>query len=411
MRQSPTNLSRLGACALLAAAAFGLTAAPPASAQDSTAPAAPASHNVYSAGGQVRPAGPVEGDFIAAGGRVVLDQPVRGDAALAGGSVDVRAPVGDDLRAVGGDVRIDSTVGGELFVTGGNVTLAGAARVTQGAKVYGGAITMDGRVDGPLEAGAQKISLNGQIGGDARLTAEQIELGPDARIAGALHYASGTELKKAAGATVVGAITREERAAGEPTVVRQRQWGGATGTLGAAVLGFLALLACATVFMLVVPDSSVRAADTVKTSPGLSLALGFGALVALPVLAVLLFITVLGIPLGLTLLALYPVLLLAGYLVGVLCIARLAQPALRKEAPATFGWQIGFFALALLLVSLIGRVPVAGTLVLAVITVMGTGASVLMLYRRRQNGPGSALSPSQAAPMTALTGSARAPGT
>lgn len=344
------------------------------------------SGNVYSAGGQVRPEAAVEGDFVAAGARVIVDQPVRGDATLVGGSVDVRAPVGDDLRVAGGDVSVESTVGGELFATGGNITLARAARVARAAKAYGGAITIDGKVDGPLDASAQKITLNGEVGGDARLVAEQIELGPAARIAGALSYTSGSELKKADGATIGGAVTREQRAANERGERAERRWQGGrrVTSWGASVLGFFALLACATVFMLVFPVFSQRAADTVKSSPGLALAIGFGALVAVPVLAVLLFITVLGIPLGLTVLALYPVLLLVGYLVGVLFIARLAQAAMRKDQPATFGWRVGFFALALLLVMLVGRVPFVGALALGLVAVAGIGASVLDLYRRRQ---------------------------
>jgi cytoskeletal protein CcmA (bactofilin family) len=401
-QQRTTIVSRLGACALVVAGLLGPAPVLQAWAQGGTAGVTRGEHNVYAAGGQVRPAAPVEGDYVAAGGRVILDQPVRGDAALAGGSVDVRAPVGDDLRAVGGDINIESTVGGELFVTGGNLTLARAARVTRSATLYGGSITLDGRIDGPLQASAGKITVNGQVGGDATLAAEQIELGPEARIAGALRYTSASELKQAPGATVVGTITHEQRAAGQAPAPAQQRWHGGSRSVGGSVLGYLALLACAAVFMLVAPGFSADAADTMKASPGMALALGFGALVAVPVLAVLLFVTVLGIPLGLTVLALYPVLLLVGYLVGVLCIARLAQVALRKDAPPTFGWRIGFFALALLMVTVAGRVPVVGWLLLCAVTVMGTGACLLDLYRRRQGGapPAPAQAP-QGTPATA----------
>ena len=93
--------------------------------------------------------------------------------------------------------------------TGGNVTVGRAARVGHGARLYGGSVTLDGKIDGGLDVGAQKITINGEVAGDARLAGEQIELGPTARIGGALSYLSGTELKRAEGATVAGAITRE----------------------------------------------------------------------------------------------------------------------------------------------------------------------------------------------------------
>lgn len=394
---------RCAALALAAAALLAL-ATPPVAAQapqSDTATAAPASRNVYSAGGQVRPAAAVEGDFVAVGGRVILDQPVKGDATLAGGSVDLRAPVGDDVRAAGGDVSIESTVGGELFASGGNVTLTKSARVAQAARVYGANVTIDGNIDGALDAGAQKITLNGQVGGNARLVAQQIELGPTARITGALSYSSGSELKKAEGAVIGGAITREERAIGPRGERRDREWHREwSGPRWAgSVFMFLALLAFGAVFLLVLPVFAGGASDALKSSPALALALGFGTLVAVPVLAVLLFITLLGIPLGIAVLALYPVLLLTGYAVGVLALGRLAQVATRLDYPASYAKSLGFFALALLVVMVLSRLPFVGGLFVGAVTVLGMGACVLELYRRRKGGPGAPVAPLPAVPV------------
>jgi len=345
------------------------------------------SRNVYSAGGTVRPSAPVEGDFFGVGGRVIVDQPVKGDATLAGGSVDVRAPVGDDLRAAGGDVSVESSVGGELHAAGGSITLTPAAQVAQGATLYGGSVVVDGKVAGALKASAQKIVLNGEVGGDARLLAEQIELGPRARIAGALSYAVATELKKAEGATISGTVTRDERRDAKADRERHKEMHfEGPGWIG-SLFAFFGLLACAAVFLLVFPVFSAQAQESVGTSPWLSLAVGFGTLLGVPVLAVLLFITLLGIPLGIAVFALYPVLLLVGYVVGVLFIARRAQAALRPGVPESFALRIGFFALALLLVMLLSRLPFVGALVLFLVTLAGIGACVLELYRRRLSLP------------------------
>jgi uncharacterized membrane protein YccF (DUF307 family) len=107
---------------------------------------------------------------------------------------------------------------------------------------------------------------------------------------------------------------------------------------------------------------------------------------------VLLFITLLGIPLGIALLALYPLLLLGGYVVGVHFIARRAQAALRPaEATPSQAMTLGFFALALLLVTLLGRLPFVGGLVMAVIALLGIGACLLEIHRRRQIGAAAPL--------------------
>lgn len=170
--------------------------APDALKPTATSPPPFSSRNVYLAGGNVRPGALVEGDLMAVGGKIVVDRGVTGDATLAAGSVEVLAAVGDDMRVVGGDVNISSTVGGELFATGGNVTLSRAARIGHGASLFGGVITIDGIVEGPLEIQAQKVIINGPVSGGADLSASEIELGQNAKIGGALNYNTPGEMRR-----------------------------------------------------------------------------------------------------------------------------------------------------------------------------------------------------------------------
>jgi cytoskeletal protein CcmA (bactofilin family) len=371
---------------------------------NTTTPIFPIGGNIYATGGSVHPTAAVDGDFVAAGGRVVVDQPVKGDATLAGGSITVRSPIGDDVRAAGGDVRIESVVSGEVFAAAGSITLTKDARVAHAATLYAGSVTVDGKIDGPLKIGAQKILLNGEVLGDVHLNAEQIELGPNTKINGSLHYPASADLKKADGAIISGTITRampEEY----PSRNRQnREWHRGMQGYGpmwaGSVFTFFALLACATVLQLVFPVFWMQAADIVKTSPGQAIALGLGSLLVLPLLAALLFITILGIPLGIVVMMLYPGLLLVGYLIGIFFIAQRAQLAIRKDTPISFPVAIGIYALTLLAVMLLVRLPFIGPLALIIITILGTGACVIEMNRRRKTGlpaSGQTFRPSTAA--------------
>lgn len=350
-----------------------------------------ASQNVYSAGSHVRPKVVIDGDFVAAGGRVIIDQPVKKDLILAGCSIDIRAAVGDDVRVAGCDISAENSIAGELVAAGGSITLTNTARVASTASLFGGTVIIDGRVDGPLTVGAQKLVVNGEVNNDARLRAEEIEIGPTGKITGTVSYASPNEIKLMDGATIGGTVTRED----EPRTMRgrnmnreMRDWHAQRGSGGqtwfGSVFTYLALLACASVFFLVFPVFSAKASDTVRTSPWTALALGFSALVGVPVLAVLLFVTILGIPMGIILLALYPVLLLMGYVVSVLFVAQRAEIAMRKNTPPSFVTTIGFFALALLLMMLLGRIPFVGGLAVFIIVIIGVGASMIEMYSRRQ---------------------------
>jgi cytoskeletal protein CcmA (bactofilin family) len=375
------QLAALALCAAVTAMAY---------AQGQPSASFETERHVYTAGGQVRPARPVPGDYVAAGGRIVIDQRIGGDAMLVGGSIDVRAPIGDDLRAAGGDVNVDGTVGGELFAAGANITLARGAVIARSARIHGANISVEGRIEGGLKGSADKVTINGEVRGDVDVAAEQVELGPAAKIGGALRYSSAAELKRAEGATVGGAVTRDESRRSNPgrhdderRMHGERRVGGWVGGL----LSYLGLLACGALLLLVAPVFSSEAPDRIRAMPWVSLGIGFATVIAAPVLAVLLFVTLLGIPLGFIVLALYPVLMLGGFLVGTLFIARLMPGALRQQAPAGFKSVIGYFALALLMVLLLARVPLAGGILLAFVTFAGIGACAVELYGRRKAAP------------------------
>lgn len=357
------------------------------------------SRNVYSADAVVHPLATVEGDFVAIGGRVVLDQYVKGDAMLAAGAVAVRAPVGEDLRIAGADVSVESAVGGELFVTAASISIAKTAKIAGLANLMGGAVVIDGDIAGPLNVRAKSIVLNSVINGDARLIADQIELGPQAKITGTLRYRVSGEMNKDEAAIVGGAILRDKSGLldvrGSESEGGNGRWFSHMGSNGSMRVGlgltYFALLACAAFFLLAFPGFFGRASVRLGGTPGPALLAGIVTALGLPMLAALLFVTILGIPLGLLLLACYPFVLLIGYVVGVFFIARRAQAALLRKSPGTFWVSMVFFALALLLIMLLRLLPFVGPVIVVLLTIAGIGSGALELFSSRRSGAGPAL--------------------
>jgi uncharacterized membrane protein len=144
----------------------------------------------------------------------------------------------------------------------------------------------------------------------------------------------------------------------------------------------LGLIAAAAVFILLFPNATKAAQQEVGTSPWKSLGLGAAMLFTLPPIAILLMITVIGIPLALALLALYPVLLLIGYLTTALYIGDRAATALKKDTTNATWTRIGFAALALLALGLVRLIPFVGGLALFAALLFGMGAWMLHLFQR-----------------------------
>src|SRR5690606_11620392 len=109
--------------------------------------------------------------------------------------------------------------------------------------------------------------------------------------------------------------------------------------------------------LLLFPRASAGARASLARHPVRSLLAGFALLFATPPAAVLFMATIIGIPIGLSLLALYPLLLLFGYLCVAFFVSHRASgvrsdPAQASRAPS-FGWQALFLLLALILLQIV----------------------------------------------------------
>jgi cytoskeletal protein CcmA (bactofilin family) len=346
------------------------------------APASTERINQYVFDGSVRIDQAVSGDLIAAGGDVEVRAPVAGDAYVMGGDVRVQARIGESLFATGGNVNVDAPVGRHLRAGGGDLELGTAGRVGGDVTVGGGEVILRGAVDGSVTVGGGQVLIDSVIGGDVDASGGQLRLGPNARVAGSVRYRSGAELTQDPGSQVLGGIQSlgwsdggrpRDAGPGQSDVA----WGIAR-VVGAVLLAFIAALVTAGASQL-----AARLGHHVQDRPGNCLLWGLAIIVGLPLAATLLFITVIGIPLGLAVLVLYPLLLLLGYLAGVLAMAHLMLHAVRPDPPPSTGWRVLAALVAVLLLYLLWRVPVAGALLSGLVGLLGTG-SIVGLFRPRR---------------------------
>jgi cytoskeletal protein CcmA (bactofilin family) len=249
---------------------------------------------------------PVAGDLIAAGRNIEVNAAVSGDAALAGGEVRVAGRVSQDLYAAGGRLAVTGSVSRNTRMAGGQVTIGSGATLEGNLSAMGGEISLEGPVAGSVRAVGGRVYLNGPVGGDVQVRSGEVELGPNARIAGKLRYASDEELRRAPGTQVRGGIERMSSPSGWPipgTVERQVVGRGSwIWTFG--------LMLLAAVLVAALPGFYSRVAATLQGRPGKSLLFGFVTLICMPLTALVFLITLIGVPLALVAIMLYLTLLL-----------------------------------------------------------------------------------------------------
>jgi hypothetical protein len=362
---------------LLATLVFVATIA---AAQTPPATEKPAAGDRFILGGTVRHDTPVDGDLIGIGGDVEVNAAVKGDVVAMGGDVRLRAPVGSDVYVAGGTVTIESSVGGSARVAGGNAEVTGAGSVTGNLSIAGGDVMILGPVKGNVHAAGGNVLIDAEIGGDVSTGAGTLELGPNARIAGKLKH-RGPEIRRHPDAQVAGGIekkeirTRQTRRHVE-TVTRDRSLslGGWLWTLG--LIGLAALLAAA------FPGATKRLGGELRENTGLVFLLGFCALVGLPIFAIMLMVTIIGLPLALIVVLLYFLLLLLGYVAIAVVMGDLALNKYKAEMATQLGWRVGAAVLAMLALAVLGRIPFLGGLVIFAALLAGIGVIMLSLRPR-----------------------------
>jgi len=330
--------------------------------------------NQYLAFGQVVMAGQVTGDLVAAGGNVQITGKVGKDLWVAGGQISVSDSVGDDVRSAGGQVTLSAPIGGDLMCFAGNTEVDSSCKVTGKVTISTGDLTWAGEAGKDLEAYAGVITLKGVVHGNANLSGTDIVVGPGAVIEGDLVYTSAAEAKISPQAVIQGKTDHRlppERAhkpkkhfplSAILKILTFWAW-----SLGSLLLGSL--------LMKLFPGMGQRIEARIRALHWAALA-GFVALSLSPAIILALLLSVLGVPIGLSLLTVVLFALIASIAFAGLTLGRALVELITKKPVAAWFWPM---ALGIFLIQLLGLIPCFGLILKLLVVIVGVGGMYLAL--------------------------------
>jgi cytoskeletal protein CcmA (bactofilin family) len=275
---------------------------------------------------------------------VLLAAAVPASAAQSGGSDQAVVVITGDVVVARGDA-VDAVV-----VVNGDVRIAG--RVDGSVVVVNGTTTVSGTIDGDLVtlAGPAHLLRGARVDGDLQYGDEKPVVAP--------------------GATVTGDVKHEG-------------WNDAAGVF--ALVGAFALWLAVTVSTLVLGllllVAAPQAADAVmrhaREQPWFAVGIGLAVLVALPLVGLIAAVTLVGLPLGIALLAAMVPLWAVGYVTSAWLLGRrLVGPPRHRFVAYFAGWGI---------LRVLALIPFLGFLVAFAATVVGVGALGLALGGARRD--------------------------
>lgn len=333
--------------------------------------------NTYLAGISIVSTAPVVGDLSAVGGSIVTTAPVTGDELLLAGSVSSRASVTGDLRAVGGSVTTGGSVLGDLVALG--YAVYDSARTRGSTFIVAVNMTISNGAAGPVILYGNNISLAGDFAGNVNITATgHVTIAPDTTIHGKLVYEAPEAADIPASAVVLGGIEYTSASylpdAGTSRILALVSIG---FFLFARIFGALILAGLLAGLFPKLAEAVVERAYTKRMrNILLTMLLGFGILVATPVLILLLTLTFVGIGLALLLLVLYALLILLSLLYAGILIGSVAARRFRDRDEVL--WRDGM--LGMLALSLITLIPFVGIFVVLLLTIFVAGALLQIFF-------------------------------
>lgn len=304
--------------------------------------------NLYVGSGEATVVGAVNGDLYVGAGTTLVSGIVKNDLVVTGGTVTVTGEVGGDLRVVGGNVVVTGPVRGDVFVIGGS------------------------------------LNMSGLVGGSLDFIGGTLSIGDGAYVRGDVTYRSNVEAKISSQAVIGGKITYDKRLAKSLGVVKEA---GSKSILSgfAALFGvwvFLKLLmllfASLVFYWLFLPYLELIVHKTFAR-PGPALATGFIALVVAPALALVLIISIIGLPLACLLGLTYLILLMVAKLSAGAIIGAWGEKLIYKHAGYKVSWQ--GVLLGTLVLFIISYIPIIGWIASHVLILTVFGATIDILYR------------------------------
>ena len=327
--------------------------------------------------------GTVDGDLWAAGNTITVNGIVNGSVMAAGRIVNINGDVTHAVRAVAETININGDVDGDVMAGCGKLNIVSTARIG-GDLLFGADIAgIDGSIEGNIKGSGSTVTISNGVNGDVELKVESLTILSTANIGGDLSYTSEEEADIQSGAQITGATTHKLP---EVKPEEKRDWTKVfpfvlfTSALS-KLISFLMAFVTGVVIIFLAPKKLTSITDAIGTRPGPSAGWGAMILFLTPIAALIVCLTIIGIPLGLIALALYGIALYLAQIPVGLFIGRWIIGRFRVVESKAI--MVGALAVGLAILKLLSLIPYFGFFVGFVVVLFGLGAVVAAERKRR----------------------------
>jgi len=333
---------------------------------------------LFAAGQTVTIDGTINGDLIAFGQEVTVRGNVTGNLVTGAQSVTIEGTVGGTVLGAGENVILaNARVGRDFYGFGNGVDIGSGANVAGNAMGFGETVGVDGRVGIDFKGFGSKVSVSGAVEGDVDGFGQTVNVESTARVGGNVtgHVDSAGDLKVADGAVIGG--TRSEQIVERE---RRRNHYETFGYYSSQIIRLAGAFLTGLVLLWLFP--ALRAASLPNVMAVLrSFGIGLAAAVTLPVAAIIVCVTIVGIPLGVLTFMLGAI----GLYFSKAVIAQIIGRGVLRNRPTPPHFAVTLL-LGLVIVIVAINLPWIGGLANLILTLVGFGLIVSLIFARLNRG-------------------------
>lgn len=288
------------------------------------------SSSLFTAGSSITIDGLVQGDVFCAGQNITINGTVDGDVFCAGQSIVINGSVGGSVRAAGNSIGINGKVAHNVMVATAVLNIAPEATIGWDLQFASAAADIRGKINRDVDGAGASTVLGGNIGRNVYLVLDDnrqknnndpkttLTISKGAVINGNVTYLAKTDANIEEGSMIKGSIEKKNLNLADKKIDKKNH---VIGWLWSIVFSIFAAIAFGLIIVSWLKKPVEEITDLMITKPWASLGLGFIVLFLTPIAAVIIMITMIGLPIGLTVLGLwillmYPAKILVAIMLG-----------------------------------------------------------------------------------------------
>jgi cytoskeletal protein CcmA (bactofilin family) len=337
------------------------------------------SGNLFAAGDTITVNGVISGDLIVAAKSVTVNGRVEGDVIAAAQTININGEIGGNIRVIGNAVNINGSVARNINAFGSEIVISEKARIGWDVLIIAANSQVDGVINGALNTYCKQSVISGKVGKNITIKAyddnqtQSIIITESAIINGDLNYTSKNKANIKAGAEISGQTNYKLPEVKEKNNIAIWAWGRLFSILSMILIGLI--------FVFIIPKTTQKFIVDMKTKTGKLLLIGAITFFITPPVAIVLMLTIIGIPLAASLMAIWVAGIFLAQTAAAIFIGELIiNDLIKAQAPIFWSLLIGVVILSLLF-----SLPLVGWIINLIIICLGLGSILFYVTNQSKN--------------------------